>query len=275
MKSTFRALRVYNYRLWFVGFTVSNLGVWMARTAQDWIVLTELTDYDAAAVGLSMALQFAPILLLAPLAGLAADTIDRRRLLVVTQTVMGTLCLALGVLYLTGLVTLWMVYAFSLLLGIASAFDGTARQSFVTELVSRELTTNAIGLNGTSFTLARLIGPALAGLLTAVLGAGWVFTISCITFAATIVAIGAMRREELNLAPPAPPARARTRAGLVHLLADPDLKIVFLSVFVFGTLGMNFPIFIATMAGVEFGLGVSEFGLLSSVVAIGSVTGAL
>jgi MFS family permease len=271
----FRSLRILNYRLWFAGVTISNVGTWMQRTAQDWIVLTELTDHDATAVGLTTALQFGPVLLLSPLTGLAADVIDRRRLLLITQASMGMLSVALGVLYLAGSVELWMVYGFALLLGVVSAFDGPARQAFVSELVPETLLPNAVGLNATSFTVARLAGPAIAGILTAVIGAGWVFVINSGTFAATIAAILTMRVAELLPQPRSPRMPGRIRAGARHVRSHPDLALVVLNALVFSALGMNIPIFVATMATVEFELGAVQFGVLSSVVAIGSIAGAI
>lgn len=173
--STFRSLRGYNYRVWAGGAAVSNVGTWMQRTAQDWIVLTQLTRHNAAAVGIVMALQFGPQLLLLPLTGWAADHLDRRKLLMVTQATMGALALGLGLLTLTGLVQLWHVYVFALLLGCVAAFDAPARQTFVSELVTEIDLQNAVALNSTSFNAARMIGPAVAGVLIAAVGTGWVF----------------------------------------------------------------------------------------------------
>ena len=275
MSSPFRSLGVFNYRLWFAGATVSNVGTWMQRTAQDWIVLTELTDHDAVAVGITTALQFGPVLLLTPLTGLAADVFDRRRLLLATQTAMAVIGAVFAALVLTGAVELWMVYGLAVALGVASAFDGPARQAFVSELVPTSLISNAVGLNATSFTVARLAGPALAGLLTAAIGAGWVLLINAVTFAATITGILAMRTAELHRQPRSPRAPGRLRAGLLYVSSRGDLAVVVLSALVFGAIGTNLPIIVATMSTVEFGLGPTEFGILSSVVAIGSVIGAI
>ena len=170
MNATFRSLRGYNYRVWAGGAIVSNIGTWMQRTAQDWLVLTQLTHRNATSVGIVMALQFGPQLLLLPLTGLASDRLDRRRLLLVTQAAMGTLALGLGLLTLTGHVALWHVYGFALLLGCVTAFDAPARQTFVAELVGEADLANAVALNSTSFNLARLVGPAAAGLLIASVG---------------------------------------------------------------------------------------------------------
>ena len=186
LKSTFRSLRIFNYRLWAAGAIVSNMGTWMQRTAQDWLVLTELTHKNATAVGIVMALQFGPQLLLLPLTGFAADHLDRRKLLFATQAAMGALALGLGILTVTGVVQLWHVYVFALLLGCVTAFDAPARQTFVSELVGEAELSNAVALNSTSFNAARMIGPAIAGMLIASVGSGWVFLINAASFAAVL-----------------------------------------------------------------------------------------
>jgi MFS family permease len=172
---TFRSFRSPNYRLWAIGALVSNVGTWMQRTAQDWIVLTELTDKNATAVGVVMALQFGPQVLLLPVTGLAADRFDRRKILLATQTAMAMLALLLGLLGLSGHLVLWHVYVFAGVLGCVTAFDAPARQTFVAELVPDADLGNAVALNSTSFNAARLVGPAVAGLLiaTAVPAASW------------------------------------------------------------------------------------------------------
>ncbi|KAB1659516.1 MFS transporter [Pseudoclavibacter chungangensis] len=275
MAATFRSLRERNYRLWFAGSLASNVGTWMQRTAQDWIVLTELTDNDATAVGITMALQFGPQLLLAPYAGLLADRFPKRRLLLCTQIASGVLALGLGLLVVSGTAQLWMVYCFALALGVVASLDAPARQSFVSEIVDRELLSNAIALNSTSFNSARLVGPAIAGLLTVAVGAGPVFLINAATFAFTIVALVAMRGGELHPAPRQPRARGQIREGLRYVAGRPDLIAVLVAIFVFGMLGLNFAIFTSTMATIGFGLQADAFGLLNSVIAIGSLSGAL
>ncbi|MDQ1578014.1 MAG: hypothetical protein QOE21_701, partial [Microbacteriaceae bacterium] len=171
----FRSLSGFNYRVWAAGAIVSNVGTWMQRTAQDWIVLTQLTHNNALAVGIVMALQFGPQLVLLPLTGLVADRFSQRKILMTTQAIMGILGLALGILTITGAVQLWEVYVFALLLGCTAAFDAPARQTFVSQLVGKGNLSNAVALNSASFSAARMIGPAIAGLLVAVVGAGWVF----------------------------------------------------------------------------------------------------
>jgi MFS family permease len=164
----FRSLAVRNYRIWASGAIVSNVGTWMQRTAQDWIVLTQLTRHNATAVGIVLAFQFAPQVLLLPVTGLAADRLNRRRLLMASQSAMATFSLVLGLLTVTGAVRLWQVYVFAFLFGSAAAFDSPARQTFVAELVEGPNLSNALALNTTSFNAARTIGPAVAGVLIAV-----------------------------------------------------------------------------------------------------------
>ncbi len=166
--STFRSLGVYNYRLWTAGSLVSNIGTWMQRIAQDWLVLTELTHHSAAQVGIVTGLQFAPQLLFLPWTGSAADNFDQRKLMLITQSVMGLLAIGLGLMTLTGVIRLWEVYVFAFLLGTAAAFDAPARQTFVGELVGEEDLSNAVALNSTTFNGARMVGPAAAGLLIGV-----------------------------------------------------------------------------------------------------------
>jgi MFS family permease len=272
---TFRSLRGFNYRTWAAGATVSNVGTWMQRTAQDWIVLTQLTRGNATAVGVVMALQFGPQVLLLPLTGFAADHLDRRKLLFATQATMGALALGLGLLTVTGLVQLWHVDLFAFLLGCVSAFDAPARQTFVSELVHEHDLSNAVALNSTSFNAARMIGPAIAGVLIAAVGSGWVFLINAASFAAVLGALGLLRTHELHARERAHRGRGGIAAGFRYVWRRPDLRAVMLMLFLIGTFGLNFPIFIATMSVSVFHKGAGQFGLLTSTMAVGSVTGAL
>jgi MFS family permease len=192
---------------------VSNIGTWMQRTAQDWLVLTELTHHNATAVGIVMSLQFGPQMLLLPLTGYAADHFNRRKLLFITQTAMGLLALGLGLMTVTGLVRLWHVYVFALLLGCVTAFDAPARQTFVSDLVGEEDLPNAVALNSTSFNGARMIGPAITGLLIASIGTGWVFLINALSFVPVIGALRMLRQHELHLKPPAQLSRGSFLEG--------------------------------------------------------------
>ena len=272
---TFRSLNNYNYRVWAAGALVSNVGTWMQRTAQDWLVLTELTHRNATAVGIVMALQFGPQLLLLPLTGFAADHLDRRRLLIATQAAMGALALGLGVLTIAGVVRLWQVYGFALLLGCVGAFDAPARQTFVADLVGERDLSNAVALNSTSFNAARMIGPAVAGLLVASVGSGWVFLINAGSFVAVLGSLALLRTGELHARQRAVRARGSFGEGFRYVWRRPDLKAILLMLFLLSTFGLNFPIFISTMAVSVFHAGAGQFGLLSSVMALGSVTGAL
>jgi len=275
MSTTFSSLKYPNYRLWFGAALVANVGTWMQRVAQDWIVLTVLSDESGVAVGLTTALQFVPFLLLSPWAGVLADRLPRRRLLMATQGGMGVLALALGALVLSGRVELWHVYVFALLLGVVSALDSPARQTFVADMVPPEKLPNAVGLNSASFNAARLIGPGVAGLLIAAVGSGWVFVINGFTFAATIVALAAMNVRELRSVPAAPRARGQIREGVRYVRGRTDIMVIMVVMFVVSTFGLNFQLTSALMARVEFGRGAGEYGILGSVLAIGSLTGAL
>jgi MFS family permease len=271
----FHSLHTVNYRLWFTGALVSNIGTWMQRTAQDWIVLTVLTDHNALAVGITMAMQFAPQLLLMPVSGLIADRIDRRKVLLWTQSLMGLLALGLGLIVLFNVAQLWEVYLFALALGIVSAIDAPARQAFVSELVSAPSISNAVALNSASFNGARLIGPALAGVLIAVIGSGWVFLLNVVTFLAMIAALRMLKADQLQPSPRAPRERGQIRAGFRYVGRRPDIMIILVVVFLVGTFGLNFAIYVATMTTVAFHLGATAYGALSSILAIGSITGAL
>ncbi|PZQ89178.1 MAG: MFS transporter [Leifsonia xyli] len=275
MSQMFRSFATRNYRIWFAGALVSNVGTWMQRIAQDWLVLTQLTDDDAVAVGVVMALQFGPQLVLLPVTGWVADRFDRRRVLAVTQATMLLLGAGLGVLTLLGLVQLWMVFAFALGLGIAAAFDAPTRQAFVGELVDDRSLANAVALNAASFNGARLIGPAVAGVLVAAVGSGWVFLLNAASFLAVLGSLWALRPAEFTPFTRKARGPGQLRAGFRYVRRRPDILLVFAMVFLTGTLGYNFPIYTSTMARVEFGEGPEEFGWLSSALAVGSVAGAL
>lgn len=269
----FRSFAVFNYRVWFIGALVSNIGAWMQSTAQNWVVLTDLTDGDAGAMGITMALQFAPPLLLVPITGWVADRFDRRHLIMATQGALLLLAISLGVLILNGAMTLPLMFGFALALGVVTAFDNPARQAFVSDIVARENASNAVALNAASFNTARLIGPAVAGVLIVIVGSGWVFLANALTFTAMLVALLLIRPHEL--VPRAHHASSsRLADGFRYVGGRPDLLVIFAMVFLLGAFGLNFPIFASTMA-LEFGQGADGFGLLSSVLAIGSLTGAL
>jgi MFS family permease len=247
----------------------------MQRTAQDWLVLAELTHKNATTLGIVMALQFGPLALMLPLSGLAADYLDRRKLLMATQAAMGFLALGLGILTVSGLVRLWHVYLFAFLLGCVSAFDSTARQTFVAELVGEEDLSNAVGLNSTSFNAARMIGPAAAGVLIAAVGSGWVFLINSASFVAVLCSLYFLRVEQLHRSVKPDRSRGGLIDGFRYVWRRPDIKAILVMLFLIGTFGINFPIFISTMSVGVFHAGAGQFGLLTSMMAIGSVAGAL
>lgn len=271
----FRSLRSFNFRVWTTGSLVSNVGTWMQRTAQDWLVLTQLTHHDASAVGIVMALQFGPQLLLLPWTGFAADHFNQRKLLMATQASMGLLALALGGLTIAGAVELWHVYLFAFLLGCASAFDAPVRQTFVGELVTDDDLHNAVALNSTSFNAARMIGPAVAGLVIASIGTGWAFVINGASYAAVMISLALLRVTELKVQARARAAKGSFAEGLRYVWARPDLLAILAMLFLIGTFGLNFPIFISTMAVTVLHTDARGYGVLSSILAIGTVAGAL
>jgi MFS family permease len=283
LSPTFRALRIRNYRLYAVGGVVSNTGTWMQRVAQDWLVLT-LHHGSAAeastALGLTTALQFLPILLFTPYAGLVADRMSKRRMLQLTQAAMGVASLLLGVLAVTDLVTTPMVFAIAFVFGIGSAFDAPARQSFVSEMVGPEDLSNAVGLNSASFNLARVMGPAISGFLIAALGSGVRATGAVIlqkgaSYLAVIGALQLMRPHELSPVARAPRGKGMIRDGVRYVRGRPDLMLVLVAASFAGTFGMNFQMTSALMATQVFDKGPGEYGLLGTTLAVGSLTGAL
>ncbi|WP_372734570.1 MFS transporter [Nocardioides sp.] len=276
---TFRALRHPNFRLYLAGSVISNTGTWMQRVAQDWLVLS-LPGTGGSELGITTGLQFLPILLLAPYAGVIADRFPKRILLQLTQLSMALSSLGLGAIAVSGHAEVWMVYALSFLFGVGAAFDMPVRQSFTSEMVGRGDLTNAVGLNGAAFNLARLVGPASAGLLIAVLGggaeaAGWVILLNGISFFAVI---WQLRRMDLTLLHPSviqPRTPGMLRDGVRYVRSQPRMVLVLVLVFFAGTFGMNFQITSALMATEVYGKGAGEFGVLGSAIAVGSLTGAL
>lgn len=271
----FQSLRGYNYRLWAAGALVSNVGTWMQRIGQDWLVLTVLTHNNATAVGTVMALQFGPALLLLPLTGFVADHMDRRKLLLYTQAAAGLLALGLGMLTVVGAVHLWHVYGFALLLGCVTAFDAPARQAFVSDLVNDDDLANAVALNSASFNAARMVGPAVAGLLIAAVGEGWLFLINAGSYAAVLLSLRLLRLHELHIEPRPHRARGSLLAGFRYVWRRPDLIAVLVMLALLGTFGFNFAIYISTMSVTVFHGDASQYGLLTSSMAAGTMCGAL
>lgn len=269
----FAALSVRNYRIYAAGALVSNTGTWMGRIAQDWVVLTELTDNSSQALGIVTGLQFLPMLLLTPLAGALSDTYPKRTVMLVSQSFMAFFALLMGVTVLTGHMQLWHMYVLAFLSGCAAAVDAPARQAFVSEMVPVDKVTNAVGLNSASFHGGRLIGPAVAGLLIAAVGTGPTLCLNALTFVAVIVALLAM--DPTRLTSRRPTQRSRMREGIAYVRRRPDILLVMVIAFMHGTFGMNFQIFNALMATEVYGKGVTDFGITGSVMAVGSLAGAL
>jgi len=274
-KGVFRSLRLFNYRVWAAGSLVANIGTWMQRTAQDWLVLTQLTHHNASAVGIVMALQFGPQLLLLPWTGFAADHFNQRKLLMATQATMGTLAILLGILTVTSVVQLWHVYIFAFLFGCVSAFDAPVRQTFVAELVGDADLSNAVALNSTSFNAARMVGPAIAGLTIASIGTGWAFMVNGVSFIAVLISLSLFRTHELHPNARAHRKRGSFTEGFRYVWNRPDLKASMIMLFLIGTFGLNYPIFLSTMAVGVFHTDARGYGMLSTFMAMGTISGAL
>src|ERR1700733_12241470 len=238
MLDAFRSLKRPNYRLWAGAALVSNIGTWMQRIGQDWLVLTVLTNRNATAMGIVMALQFGPQLLMLPFTGYAADHFDRRKLLIATQSTMGALALGLGLLTLFGVVQLWEVDIFAFGLGCAAAFDAPARQTFVSELVGEADLSNAVALNSMSFNAGRLLGPAVAGSLIGVWGPGWVFIANAVSFAAVIASLNLLRVADLHTGAKPKQTRGGLADGFSYVRRRADLKALLLILFLVGTFGL-------------------------------------
>jgi MFS family permease len=271
---TFASLSVRNYRYFWTGSFVSNVGTWMNRVAQDWLVLTILTQHSATALGIVTGLQFLPIAVLSPWAGVIADRFPKRRVLMVTQASLAASAGLLAVLVSLGIAQLWQVFVIAALTGIVSAFDAPARQAFASEMVGTDLLTNAVGLNSASFNAARLIGPGVAGLVIAWVGIAPALWINTVSFAAVILALVAMDTSKLT------PAAVRRgpgaiREGLAYVRSRPDIMLILVMVFMLGTFGMNFQVTNALMATEVYGVGAEAYGMLGSIMAAGSLSAAL
>lgn len=274
LKKTFASLSVRNYRLFFYGQLISLVGTWMQAVAQAWLVL-RLTNNDGFALGIVTAFQFLPLLLFSTHAGLLADRMDKRKVLIATQTTMGVLAAVLAALTFGHVVQLWMVDVLALLLGVANAFDNPTRQAFVTEMVGPESLANAIGLNSTIFNAARVAGPAVGAVLINVFDVGPCFLINSASFVAVIVSLLLMRPEELLRQPIVARARGQIREGFRYAWQTPVLRSTLFLVGVVGTLTFNFMVILPLLAKQTFHGGAGTYGLLSAVIGFGSLVGAL
>ena len=270
----FASLRERNYRLFASGQVVSNVGTWMQRVAQDWLVL-ELSGRSPMALGIAAALQFLPTLAISVWAGMLADRMDKRRLLLFVQGGMGVTGLVLGLLVVTHSVALWHVYLLCLLLGCFSAVDAPVRQAFVGEMVGRDQVTNAIALNSMTFNLARIVGPAVAGLMITWVGTGWVFLINAASFGAVIAGLLAMDPAKLHRVTRVPRQRGQLAEAVRYVRGRPDLTVLLVLVFLVSTFGMTFFATLANVAANVFHRDADGYGLLSTLMAVGTLTGSV
>jgi len=270
----FASLAVPNYRRYFFGILASNTGNWMGRTALAWLVLMVLTDQDATALGAVTAMMFLPSLLLSPVGGALADRFAKRKLMITTQSVMAVNILALGLLVVTGQVALWHVAIAALIDGTASAVDAPARQAFVSEMVPNEHLPNAIGLNSTSFNTARLVGPGIAGVLILLIGTGGVLLLNAVAYAGVILALASLDQSALRPTERTP-GQGGIIVGLGYIRARPYLVLILLIAAAMGLFGLNYQMTNVMMAGMVFGKGAGEFGLLGTIMAVGTLTAAL
>ncbi|MFJ4620010.1 MFS transporter [Streptomyces sp. NPDC088812] len=271
--SMFGALKVRNYRLFFGGQVVSNIGTWMQRIAQDWLVLS-LTG-SATAVGVTTALQFLPMLLFGLYGGVLVDRLPKRRTLLGTQSAMAVTGVALALLTLSGHVEVWHVYVAAFAVGLATVLDNPARQSFVSEMVGPEQLQNAVSLNAANFQSARLVGPAVAGLMITGVGTGWAFLFNGLSFVAPIAGLLLMRARELHVVQRAPRGKGQLREGLRYVAGRPDLTWTIVLVGFVGTFGFNFPVYLSAFADDVFHAGAGSYSLFNTLMAVGSVAGAL
>ena len=273
LNRAFRSLHVRNYRLYFIGQTISMSGTWMQSVAQAWLVLK--LSGGGVALGIVTALQFLPMLLAGPWGGVIADRVDKRRLVTITQSVSGLLALALGILTVTGVVQLWMVYLLAFLLGLVSLADMPARQAFVIEMVGASDVANAVSLNSVLTNAARIVGPATAGILIATIGIGPCFLANAASYIAVVAAFVAMDPDELRRAKPVQRKRGQLREGLRYVWSRPDLRAPILLMAVVGALAYNFSVVLPLMVKVVFHAGAGELGVLYSVMGAGAVAGGL
>jgi MFS family permease len=274
MRHVFRALRTRNYRLFFSGQVVSLIGTWMQIVANSWLVLK--LSSSGLAVGIATALQFGPMLVGGAWGGLIADRFPKRRMLLVTQTLFLVQALTLGTLTAGGWARLWMVYGLTFLYGCVQVIDVPTRQAFVSEMVDKDDVMNAVGLNSALFNAARMVGPAVAGLIIAKASISICYFANSASFLTVLVALALMRQRDLNASPARPPSgRGQIRAGFRYVAAHPDLLLSIVLMAIVGTLSLNFQIIMPLLARFTFKGDASTYGTLSSVMAFGSVAGAM
>ena len=270
---TFSSLRIRNYRLWFIGQTISQSGSWMQSLAQGWLVL-KLTG-SAVDLGITVALQFAPVLVLGTIGGLVADRVDKRKTLLITQSAFLIQSAVLGALVLSGSARVWMVWVLALIYGLINVVDNPTRQSFVIEMVGRDDLANAVALNSVVVNGSRIIGPSLAGVLILVAGLGWTFVVNAATFLAIMIALLMMETVDLHRAAPVARARGQIRAGLRYAWGTWELRVPLLMMAVVGTLSYNFSVIMPLLASKVFHHGAGTLSALTAAMGVGAFAGGL
>ncbi|HEY2652421.1 MAG TPA: MFS transporter [Solirubrobacteraceae bacterium] len=272
-RTTFAALSVPNYRRYYGGQAISLIGTWMQMTAQAWLVLT--LTHSSTALGVVIALQTLPVLLLTPYGGVIADRGDKRRIMIALQSAMGVQALILGLLTVTGNVRVWEIGLLALLLGVNNAFENPARQSFVLEMVGSDHLRNAVSLNSVLVNVARAIGPAVAGILIATVGDGVCFLVNAASFVAVVTSLVIMDRAALTPSPPAPRAKGQLREGFAYIRRTPDLAIPLLMMGVVGCFTYEFQVTLPVMASRGLHAGAAGFGFMTAAMGVGAVIGGL
>jgi MFS family permease len=270
---TFAALSVPNYRRYISGQAISLIGTWMQMTAQSWLVLT--LTHSSTALGLIIGLQTLPVLLLAPYGGVIADRIDKRRLMMALQAVMGLQALTLGLLTVTGSVRVWEIGVLAAMLGLNNAFENPSRQSFMLELVGPEHLRNAVSLNSVLVNVARSVGPAVAGILIATVGDGVCFLVNAASFVAVVASLATMDGRALNPTPPNPRERGQLREGLRYVRSHRELAVPLVMMGVVGCLTYEFQVSLPVMASRGLHVGATGFGFMTAAMGVGAVAGGL
>ena len=272
-KHTFISLKVPNFRIFAAGHFIAVIAIWMQRIAQDWLVL-QLSG-SVTAVGITVALQFLPSLLLGPWGGMIADRFAKRKILILCQSVAAVLAATLATLALTGVIMVWHVYGIALILGLVTVLDQPARQVFVNELVGPTYLRNAISVNSTTFQLGGLIGPAIAGLLLTAVGAGWAFAANALACCSTVVMLLVLRKDQLFVSAPTPKSKGMLREGLRYALSKPTIYWPWLMAGFVSVFAMSLPVILAAFADHIFQVGAGGYGVFNALVALGALSGAV
>jgi MFS family permease len=272
-RDTFISLRIYNYRLYVISQLIANTSGWMQKIATDWLV-NELT-HNVTLVGVTVFLQFAPVLVFGVWGGVIADRVDKRRLMVATQSVTAVLCAALGLLTLLGIVEVWQVWGVALLLGLVAVVEGPARAAFVNEMVGHGRLRNAISLNASIFHLGGLLGPAISGVLIAIVGSGWSISVNAVAAVFVVVSLASMRVRELRPSPRVERARGQIREGISYVVSKPTIFWPMVMLAFVSTFGMTLPVLLVSFADTVYRTGATGYGLYSSAAAVGAFSGAV